>query len=250
MPTRINKRTAVRKTNSRKPKKKAARRKAENSAAVAATGSAVARNKKTKKAQKNAENKTKTKVTGNTASRARASKTRREQAPSQSLNGATAPIPVVNCTLAPMETDSLLLPTNVIAEVVEYIAPTPIASTPQWFLGQIDWENRQVPVFSYSALISGSDLGLINSKARIMIVKSLSDSARLPYLGILINDIPRLISVQINQLVHTGDEKKSMGAFCHVDVQEQSAIIPDLDRLTHLVTHAAFGILPITQIEN
>jgi hypothetical protein len=80
-----------------------------------------------------------------------------------------------------------------------------------------------------------------------MIVKSLSDSARLPYLGILITDIPKLVTVQLDQVTHTSDERKSLGVFCHVQLQEQAAVIPDLDRLTHLVTHAAYGILPITQ---
>jgi len=152
--------------------------------------------------------------------------------------------------MAPIAMDSLLLPTNVIAEVIDYIQPVPMSSTPQWFLGQIEWENRQVPVFSYTALITGKAPGEITTKNRIMIVKSLSDSARMPYLGIMISDIPTLISVQMDEIVHTGDERKSMGVFCHVRVNEQNAIIPDLDRLTHLVTHAAYGILPITQVEN
>ena len=156
-------------------------------------------------------------------------------------------MPVLNCTLAPMQAESMLLPTNVIAEVVDYIAPAPVSSAPDWFIGQIEWENRQVPVFSFAALISGSPPWEINGKTRVMIVKSLSDSARMPYLGLLISDIPKLVSVQMDQLAHTSDERKSLGVYCHVTVQDQVAVIPDLDRLGHLVTHASFGILPITR---
>ncbi len=174
----------------------------------------------------------------------------KELSASRAGSSLAAPLPKVHCALAPMPAESLLLPTNVIAEVIEYIEPTPLSSTPQWFLGQIVWENRQIPVFSYSALISGNEPGEISSRNRIMIVKSLSDSARMPYLGILISDIPSLVSVQMEEMVHTGDESKSLGVFCHVTVQEQAAVIPDLDRLTHLVTHAAYGILPITQVQN
>lgn len=174
----------------------------------------------------------------------------KELSASRTSNSLAAPLAKVHCALAPMPAESLLLPTNVIAEVIGYIQPTPLSATPQWFLGQIEWQNRQIPVFSYSALISGNQPGEISSKNRIMIVKSLSDSARMPYLGILISDIPSLISVQLEEIVHTGDESKSLGVFCHVAVQEQAAVIPDLDRLTHLVTHAAYGILPITQVQN
>lgn len=149
-----------------------------------------------------------------------------------------------------MQSEALLLPTSAIAAVIEFVTPTPLSSTPQWFLGQIEWENRQIPVFSYAALIDGRETGNISPKCRIMIVKSLSDSARMPYLGILISDIPKLISVQLEKLVHTGNEKKALGAFSHVTVNDEAAVIPDLDRLTHLVTHAAYGILPITQVKS
>ena len=167
---------------------------------------------------------------------------------SRTVSGAMAAAPRVHCTLAPLGNESLLLPTTAIAEVIEYLTPTPVQAAPEWFLGQIEWENRQIPVFSFAALISGTAPGAITSKARIMIVKSLSDSARVPYLGILINDIPRLVSVEVEDMMHIGDDRKSLGVFCHLEVQEQPAVIPDLDRLTHLVTHAAFGILPITQV--
>ena len=35
-----------------------------------------------------------------------------------------------------------------------------------------------------------------------------------------------------------------------IRLAEDDAIIPDLDRLTHLVTHATFGALPITQLDD
>ncbi len=188
--------------------------------------------------------------TGKQALGKQGSTAHQELSASRSNHTLAAPLPKVHCAMAPMATESLLLPTNVIAEVVEYIDPAPLSDTPQWFLGQIEWEDRQIPVFSYAALISGEEPEKISGKNRIMIVKSLSDSARMPYLGILISDIPSLLSVQLEDLVHTGDERKSLGVFSHVLVQEQAAVIPDLDRLTHLVTHAAYGILPITQVQN
>ncbi len=167
---------------------------------------------------------------------------------SRGLNGTAAAAPEVHCALAPMEEGALLLPTNVVAEVIEYVEPAPLPDTPKWFLGQIEWETRQVPVFSYAALLSGDAPAAAGPRARIVILKSLTDSARVPYLGIVIRDIPKLLNVQLSHLVHTGEERKSMGVFCQVTVHEEPAIIPDLERLTHLVTHAAYGALPITQV--
>ena len=41
----------------------------------------------------------------------------------------------------------------------------------------------------------------------------------------------------------------SLGVFRRDRLEETDAIIPDLDRLTHLVTHAAYGALPITSLD-
>jgi chemosensory pili system protein ChpC len=158
--------------------------------------------------------------------------------------------PVIHCMIAPAEKEALLLPTSVMAEVADYQSPSALEAAPPWLLGQIEWENRQVPVFSFTALINGSDVGEISPKSKILIIKSLADSARVPYLGILLSDLPRMLNVKESDLVQTGDDKKSLGVFSRITLEDQPAIVPDLDRLTHLVTHAAYGALPITQLDD
>jgi chemosensory pili system protein ChpC len=156
----------------------------------------------------------------------------------------------IHCMLIPTDLETLLLPTSTMSEVIDYSPPEPIDAAPPWLLGQIEWQNRQVPVFSFSALINGADVGKVPSNSKIMILKSLSESARVPYLGLLLGDLPHPVSVTEEKLVETGDEKKSLGVYSRVTIGDDEAIIPDLDRLTHLVTHAAFGALPITQLDS
>ena len=156
----------------------------------------------------------------------------------------------VHCMLIPTDQELLLLPTSVMAEVVDYQDPRPMENAPPWLLGQVEWESRQVPIFSFSALINGKDVGKRPEKAKIMILKSLAESARVPYLGIMLADLPRPVTIKEDDLVQTGDENKSLGVFSHITVEKDEAIIPDIDRLTHLVTHATFGALPITSLDD
>ena len=156
----------------------------------------------------------------------------------------------IHCMMIPAESETLLLPSSAIAEVVDYQPPESMESTPPWLLGQIEWDNRQVPVFSFPALINGSDVGEVPSRSKILVLKSLSDSARMPYIGLLLGDLPKPVTVGEGSLVETGDEKKSLGVYSRVSIDEQAAIIPDIDRLTHLVTHATYGALPIMQLDN
>lgn len=158
--------------------------------------------------------------------------------------------PEIHCMLIPTDLETLLLPTSTIAEVIDFSPPQAMDETPGWLLGQVEWQSRQVPVFSFSALINGKDVGKVSEKSKIMILKSLSKSARVPFLGLLLGDLPRLSTVKQEKLVETGDEKKSLGVYSRVSIDETEAIVPDLDRLTHLVTHATFGALPITQLDH
>ena len=80
-------------------------------------------------------------------------------------------------------------------------------------------------------------------------IKSLSEDGRIPYLGLLLSNLPTPLNIKEDQLEETGDEKRALGAFSRVNLEGKEAIIPDIDRLTHLVTHAAFGALPITQLD-
>ena len=79
----------------------------------------------------------------------------------------------IHCMLVPTDPEYLLLPTSVMAEVIDYGEPEPVEATPPWLLGQIEWESRQVPVFSFSALINGKDVGEVPAKAKIMMRKGM-----------------------------------------------------------------------------
>ena len=64
------------------------------------------------------------------------------------------------------------------------------------------------------------------------------------------NDLPKPLTIKEPDLKEVGDDKKSLGVFSRVSFEDGEAIIPDMDRLSHLVRHAVFGALPITQLDS
>ena len=170
--------------------------------------------------------------------------------PTRRVLRASGKSPELHCMLIPTDRETLLFPTSVMEEVIDFQQPVAIELAPPWLLGNVEWDSRQVPVFSFSALINGVDVGAITARSKIMIIKSLANSGRVPYLGLLLGDLPHPVTVKAEDLVETGDNKKSLGVFKRIVLHEdQEAIVPDLDRLSHLVTHAAFGALPITRLD-
>ena len=156
----------------------------------------------------------------------------------------------LHCMVIPADEETLILPTSVMAEVMEFQRPAPIEAAPPWLLGQTEWEGRQVPIFNFSALINGTEPGQPDRRSHVMVLKSLSDSSRMPSIGLLMDDLPKPLTIKEPDLIEVGVDKKSLGVFSRMSYEDGDAIIPDIDRLSHLVRHAVFGALPITQLDS
>ena len=146
--------------------------------------------------------------------------------------------------------ESMLFPTTILEEVVDFTPPEPLPGAPSWLLGEVEWSNRQVPVFDFQALLHGEDPEQPNERWHIMVIKSLNEDGRVPYVGLVMEELPAPTLVKEDMLKETEDDKRGLGVYCRANLDGMEVIIPDVDRLTHLVTHAAFGALPITQLDD
>lgn len=150
----------------------------------------------------------------------------------------------VRCVLVPVTGGELLLPNAAIAEVANFSQPESVADTPEWLLGMLLWRGWQVPLVSFS-MLAGTAPAEDQEGARICYAKSLVGNERMPYFALLAQDFPRLTTVTRTSLVETSQENRPIGVAGNVIVEDHIAIIPDLERLAHLIGHAAFGSLPL-----
>ncbi len=152
----------------------------------------------------------------------------------------------IRSVMVPVTGADLLLPNATVAEMVGYTEPDPIPEAVDWVLGTILWHGWQVPVISFSGLIEEADSGEKLENARICILKTLIDTNRMPYMAIITQGHPRLVTVTEDNLEEIPSDANPIAVAARVQVEDSEAVIPDLDRLGHLVAHAAFGALPLT----
>lgn len=152
----------------------------------------------------------------------------------------------IRSVMVPLTGVDLLIPNTTIAEVVAYSEPDPVPDAVDWLLGTITWHGWQVPVISFSTLIESATESESTGGARICITKSLIDNERMPYIGILAQGHPRLTTVTSDNFTEISSEGNPIGVAGRAEIDGHEAVIPDLDRLGHLVAHAAFGALPVT----
>lgn len=152
----------------------------------------------------------------------------------------------VRSVMIPVTDAELLLPNASVAEIVGYSDPEPIEQGPEWLMGNVLWHGWQVPVVSFGVLTEQQDRESVEG-AKICITKSLVHSDRLPYIGLLAQGFPRLVTITESNLTEVPDASGHISIAGQAIVGDREAWVPDLDRIAQLVAHAAYGALPVTR---
>ncbi len=151
----------------------------------------------------------------------------------------------IRSVMVPLSGAQMLLPNATVAEVVGYSDPDPVPGSPDWLLGTFLWRGWQVPLISYAILTESAERESVNG-ARLCITKTMISNERMPYIAVLAQGFPRLTTVTEERLTEVPMESKPIAVAARVIIDSTDALVPDLDRLGHLVAHAAFGALPLT----
>lgn len=136
----------------------------------------------------------------------------------------------------------LLLPNSVITEVLSFSDPDAVDGAPSWLLGLIRWRGWQVPLLDFADLagVQARTTQLQGGRRRVIVVKALGGNPRLPYMALLADGFPRLVTVKASNLQAPADAT-DMAACIHAiaTLNDEEAIIPDLDKVEAKLTELA-----------
>jgi chemosensory pili system protein ChpC len=147
----------------------------------------------------------------------------------------------IRVIVAPLASGRVLLPGSVVAEVVPQQQPEPLPDTPDWMLGEMSWNGWQVPVISYAGIIDEAVDDPLSDKTRILIFKTLSETAPVPFVGMLIQGLPKLARLTKDSLEEPANQDCPKGVFQKVLLDGREAVIPDLDAITLMIETAAYA---------
>ena len=144
---------------------------------------------------------------------------------------------VIHCLMISLAEETLLLPNAAVAEVIGYIKPEPLESSPSWFMGRITWRERLVPLISIeAAMTTGENNNAEARGVRIAILNTLKGNTDVPYIGIISQGIPRLNVIRdesISTIETLPAGRQSVAEIVNVDGKE--LIIPDIDDLENRI---------------
>ncbi|MEN1957450.1 chemotaxis protein CheW [Luteimonas changyuni] len=147
--------------------------------------------------------------------------------------------------LMQVEGARLLMPNAMIAEVLSYAPPEPLADAPDWLLGRIRWRGWQLPLASFSRLAGiADDAGGLGSK--VVVLKALGGDSHLPYVALLTKGFPRLVTVSRDALVADAGEGDAdgdapqlpLGVLMRVLLNDEPTLLPDVDAIEGAIREA------------
>ena len=135
----------------------------------------------------------------------------------------------IRCVLVPVGNLRLLLPNASIAEVITRSTPEPVAGAPDWLLGRIAWRGWRVPLVSFTRL-TGTEEGDAELSVRVAVFKALGGNPKLPFIAVMTQGFPRLITLNAELIIPTHDGSTlPPGVRAQVLVRDDVAMIPDLE---------------------
>ncbi len=99
-----------------------------------------------------------------------------------------------------------MLPNATIAEVMSRVPVEPLPDAPHWLLGQIAWYGWKVPLVSFARL-TGLGAETVATNNKIVVLKALGGNPDLPYVALLTQSFPQLISVPRDGLLADASEE-------------------------------------------
>ena len=119
-----------------------------------------------------------------------------------------------------------------VAEVVRYSPPTGAGGGPEWILGNISWNGRELPVIAFEGAI-GKDVPAPTGRTRVVVFHSTTGNVRPGFFGILTQGFPQLVRVNEEVLKLEAREGWADGApvLCRVKMINEFPLIPDLEAI-------------------
>ncbi len=137
--------------------------------------------------------------------------------------------------IVPMLERDLLVPNVSVAELVPMgKIDQPQEKHPEWFIGALDWRGERVPLLSFEQA-NGEDQNSLTPQARVAILNTLSDNPQMPFIGIVVQGIPRLSHIKSEELNQVDTDDLGKATLARVNYHNMHLDIPDLDYLESLV---------------
>ena len=139
--------------------------------------------------------------------------------------------------LLPLADRHLVLPNVAIAEPIDFQRGEPASDAPPWYLRQVTWRDRQLPLISFEAACG--EASVTGERSRIVVLNALGGRPSLKFIAMVIQGIPR--SYKLDSQLSYVDVPLCSLELAAVQVGEHVAKVPDLMGLEALLVESGLA---------
>jgi chemosensory pili system protein ChpC len=138
--------------------------------------------------------------------------------------------------LIPLQEGRLIVPRSCIAEVVGYQLPAVVPGVPPWYLGLLNWNDRQIPLVTFEGLC-GLPLASPTTRTRVVVFHALQGKLECGAMGLLAQGFPQLVRVSGDMVrADLGYVKPPRSpVLCRVRMLKDSPLVPDLEAMESMI---------------
>ncbi len=134
----------------------------------------------------------------------------------------------IRCIQLPLVDWQLILPNVAVAEIIAYTPPEQTGE--DWYDGLLIWRGAMVPIISVEKMCK-REFSEPGSRTRIAIIYNLSGDKDLPYVGIILQDIPRAYLAEEDRMQSVVSSSECEFIFGRADIMLDQLMVPDLDAI-------------------
>ena len=146
---------------------------------------------------------------------------------------------IVDSLFANLGETTLLLPMSAVAEVVMDVKVSDAEQKPDWLHGWVNWRNLKLPLVAFEQLL-GHEKNPIDDNAKVLVLNTLGKAKGVEFFAILLQGPPHPARVSSADAMKTHRiTEKNDYVKMKVELNERSAVIPDLAALERLARDSA-----------
>jgi len=132
----------------------------------------------------------------------------------------------IRCMLLSITDCSLLLPSFAVAEIAPVVQLHPITSSPDWFLGMMDWRGTDLPIVNLENM-STKDKVAIPHMEHIAVLNTIKENIQFPFMAFVLQDLPKFVVLTEEELTSLGEPETEI-FLDKVSYLEQDFFIPNM----------------------
>lgn len=136
----------------------------------------------------------------------------------------------IRCMQLPLVNLQLLIPNSAVAEIIGYAQPSEKFAGSGWYDGLISWRGVLVPVVCLEQMCQ-QESREPGPRSRIAIVYNPSGDDDLPYIGLILQDIPRAYLAERDRMQEAVGNPNCDYLLGHADKMMEQLVLPNMDAI-------------------